>query len=83
MEISSLSKKQLVGQMLCFAFLGTSFDEQLRAFVSEMEVGGIIYFARNIQSPAQVANLNQKLQQKSPFLCLSVLIKKGNGAAFN
>ncbi|MGD9886603.1 MAG: beta-N-acetylhexosaminidase [Bacilli bacterium] len=65
MGISQLSNRQLVGQMLCFAFLGTDYDTQLKAFVEEMELGGVIYFARNIKNVNQVFHLNKRLQQTS------------------
>ncbi|MGD9605074.1 MAG: beta-N-acetylhexosaminidase [Bacilli bacterium] len=65
MDISQLSKKQLIGQMLCFAFLGTEYDDQLTTFIHEFELGGVIFFARNIKSIKQVATLNKRLQQES------------------
>ncbi|MDD3107023.1 MAG: beta-N-acetylhexosaminidase [Bacilli bacterium] len=65
MDISQLSKRQLIAQMLCFAFLGTDYDDQLETFVHDFELGGIIYFARNIKNPKQASMLNARLQKES------------------
>ena len=62
MKIDQLTLEQKVGQMLMFAFHGTEYNEQLETFIKEFNLGGVVLFARNIMSPLQVANLNQRIQ---------------------
>ncbi len=63
-------EKEKIGQMLCFAFRGDSYDDQIKELVEEIKVGGIIYFARNIKDNHQVKKLNQLIQEraKTPLL---------------
>lgn len=59
-----------VGQMMMFGFSGTSVPDYIRKFIQEYNLGGIIMFSRNIDSAAQIAELNstlQKLALDSPF----------------
>jgi beta-N-acetylhexosaminidase len=45
------------GQLLLAGFHGTSLPVELRALAREFDLGGVILFARNVESPAQVAEL--------------------------
>lgn len=65
MTISKMTLREKIGQMLCFAFHNTEYDEQIAAFIHEFQLGGVIYFARNILNIEQVASLNQKMQSES------------------
>ena len=51
--IEKLSIEEKIGQMLCFAFKGDAYDDQIRELVEEIKVGGVIYFARNIKNIPQ------------------------------
>ena len=46
-----------IGQLLIAGFDGTSLPVELRAIAREFSLGGIIFFARNVEGPAQVADI--------------------------
>jgi beta-N-acetylhexosaminidase len=60
--IRGMSLEQKVGQVMIIGFDGPFVDAGLRAMVEKFNVGGVILFARNVQSPSQVANLTRELQ---------------------
>lgn len=57
-----LSLREKIGQMLCFAFHGTTYNDQLATLIEQHHIGNIVHFARNITSTSQVAQLNQAIQ---------------------
>lgn len=63
MNINTLSIEEKIGQMLCFAFHGTSYNDQLKTLIENLKIGNIVHFARNIDSIKQVAKLNQEMQE--------------------
>ncbi len=54
--------KQKVGQLFIVGFDGYSVPSDFKDFVKEYHLGGTIYFKRNVQSPAQIAELSNELQ---------------------
>ena len=42
-------------------FPGTSLTVELRALAREFSLGGVIYFARNVEEPAQVAEVSREI----------------------
>ncbi|MDX9991604.1 MAG: beta-N-acetylhexosaminidase [Anaerolineales bacterium] len=60
--LSALTLEQKIGQVMIIGLDGTTVDPELRQMIAEYHVGGIILFARNVQSPAQVAQLTNQLQ---------------------
>jgi beta-N-acetylhexosaminidase len=58
----SLTLEQKIGQVMLIGFDGIAVDAELRRMISEYQVGGVILFARNVQSPQQVAALTNELQ---------------------
>ncbi len=57
-----MTLREKIGQLLLVGFHGTDVPEELRAFIAEGRIGGVILFARNVESPAQVARLTASLQ---------------------
>jgi beta-N-acetylhexosaminidase len=57
MRISSWSAQKLAGQRLMAGFEGQRLDSALKRLIAEAWVGGLILFTRNVQSPAQLAEL--------------------------
>jgi beta-N-acetylhexosaminidase len=77
-----LTLEQKVAQLMVIGFDGTAPDTGLREMLGKYQVGGVIYFARNIDSPAQVAGLSNELQaiaQKSGAPGLLVAIDQEGG----
>jgi beta-N-acetylhexosaminidase len=54
------------GQLLMVGLPGPAADAEAMRLVQDLQVGGVILFARNIQSPEQVWRLTQDLQQARP-----------------
>ena len=73
----SLTLEQKIGQVMVIGFDGITVDAELRRLISEYHIGGVILFARNVQSPQQVAALTKELQKTalengSPGLFIAV-----------
>ena len=70
-KLSDLTLEEKVGQMLMFAFHGTTFNDQLKTQLDKFHIGGVIHFARNIIDPIQVTQLNKYIIKNSkipPFI---------------
>ena len=48
-----------VGQLAIVGFSGHAVPADLKRVAAQFDLGGVIYFARNIAEPAQVAELSQ------------------------
>jgi len=59
---SELTLRQLVGQRVVVPFAGRTIPEALTARIRRGEAAGVIFFARNIGSRAQVRALARRLQ---------------------
>lgn len=59
----SLTLEQKIGQVMIIDFDSATVDAELRQMISEYHIGGVILFARNVQSPQQVAALTNELQK--------------------
>lgn len=81
-SIKSMTLEQKIGQVMIIGFDGTAVDAELRHMISEYHIGGVILFARNIQSPQQVATLTNELQKialESGSLGLFIAIDQEGG----
>ncbi|MBE3576374.1 MAG: beta-N-acetylhexosaminidase [Limnochordales bacterium] len=61
--IRTMSVEEKVGQLFMVGFPGKVMGYEARTLVEDYHVGGVILFARNVDSPAQVAYLTNQLQQ--------------------
>lgn len=52
-----LTLEQKIGQVLAIGFDGTTLHAELRELITQYHLGGLVFFARNVESPAQVARL--------------------------
>ena len=77
MNINDLTIEEKVGQMLCFAFHGTSYNHQLDTFINEFNLGSVVYFARNINKTNEVARLNKTIQERAKIPLLIGLDQEG------
>ena len=72
-DISKLTLKEKIGQMIGLAFSGTVYSEELKMQIEDIGAGLIIYFKDNCQNPKQIFELNKIINQKSkipPFISL-------------
>lgn len=58
-----MTLREKVGQMLLCGFHGTEATGDVESFLRKYPIGGVIYFARNVESPEQVERLSSGLQQ--------------------
>jgi beta-N-acetylhexosaminidase len=72
---ASQDLERLVSQLLIFGFNGTELSTRLKTTISALQPGGIILFARNIESPRQTHALlrsAQRLVADKMFLCVDM-----------
>jgi beta-N-acetylhexosaminidase len=67
----------LVGQLFIVGFDGFSVPGEFKKFIHDYNLGGVIYFKRNVQSPAQLAELTNEVQfqcrkKENPSLFVSI-----------
>ena len=67
------------GQLALVGFAGHSIPADLRALAREFDLGGIVIFARNVESPDQVAELAWEAQALAGELPLWVSVDQEGG----
>jgi beta-N-acetylhexosaminidase len=75
MARTSLDLRTLAGQLLTFGFDGTELTGTLRSALKTLKPGGIILFARNIESPQQTHALLKAAQKEAAlplFRCVDM-----------
>jgi beta-N-acetylhexosaminidase len=60
-----------VGQVAIAGFDGLSIPGDFKALAREFDLGGVILFARNVESPEQVAELSREARSLARELPLS------------
>ena len=63
--IADMTLKEKLGQLMMVGFDGQELTPELEEMINKYKVGGIIYFARNIESPEQVSRLSKEIQRVS------------------
>lgn len=67
------------GQLAFAGFAGHSIPADLRSLAKEFDLGGIILFARNVESPEQVAEIAREAQLMAEELPLWVSVDQEGG----
>jgi beta-N-acetylhexosaminidase len=62
-DISHMTLEQKAGQLVLCGFPGTEPSEGLLRLIREKQIGGVIYFARNIRDVRKTAELSSQLQE--------------------
>ncbi len=62
-----MTLKEKIGQLCMFSFDGAMPPASLRGFLQEWGLGGVILFASNLESPSQIIELTQALQESAPY----------------
>lgn len=62
-----MTLEEKIGQMLCFAFHGTTYNDQLKTLIEDYHIGNIIHFARNIEDLKQTYLLNKAMHDHSKY----------------
>lgn len=67
------------GQLALAGFAGHAIPAELRALAKEFDLGGVILFARNVESPEQVAEIAREAQLMAGELPLWVSVDQEGG----
>ena len=68
-----------LGQLVVVGFEGKTLPEEVRALAREFDLGGVILFKRNVESPEQVAGVAVEAQQLARELPLWVGVDQEGG----
>jgi beta-N-acetylhexosaminidase len=68
-----------IGQLLIGSLPGKTVTPEMRSLAREFSLGGIIFFARNIEAPEQVAELSHDVQGLATSLPLWVSVDQEGG----
>ena len=77
--MSSREIRRHAGQLAIAGFAGHSIPAELRALAREFDLAGIILFARNVESPEQVADIARDAQTLAGELPLWVSVDQEGG----
>ncbi|MCL4514828.1 MAG: beta-N-acetylhexosaminidase [Firmicutes bacterium] len=61
-QLARMTLEEKIGQMVMFGFPGAAPSPEIRDFIARNRIGGVILFARNCGTTAQLARLNGELQ---------------------
>ena len=68
-----------VGQLAIVGFDGHDLPADIRSLAREFDLGGVIFFARNVESPEQVAELSRQSQALASEIPLWVSVDQEGG----
>ncbi len=78
--------KQKIGQTTIIGISGKTLTDEEKSFIIENNIGGVILFARNIESPQQLLKLNMEIQslrhkmvEKAPLFIAIDMEEKSHG----
>ena len=77
--MSSKEFRRHAGQLAIAGFAGQFIPHDLKLLAREFDLGGVIFFARNIDSPDQVAELSREAQALARELPLWVSVDQEGG----
>ena len=60
--VEQMTLKEKIGQLMVVGFQSNEVDSHIQTMIQEYKVGGVILFDRNMETPEQVAALNNQLQ---------------------
>ncbi len=63
--IETMTIEEKVGQLMMVGFHGTEKSSEISDLIEKKNIGGVIYFDRNMSSPKQIAELSNSLQQST------------------
>jgi len=73
------SQRREIGQLLIGSLPGTTITAEMRSLAREFQLGGVTLFRRNIEAPAQVAELAHDLRELSVDLPLWLAVDQEGG----
>jgi beta-N-acetylhexosaminidase len=80
MSLSSIDQaRSVLGELFITGFSGLELTDETRQFISEKRIGGVILFAPNYESPAQMAELSNQIQECRKELPLWISVDQEGG----
>ena len=70
-----------VGQLAIIGFDGHAIPNEVRTLAREFDLGGVIFFARNVADPEQVADLSRESQELAGEIPLWVSVDQEGDAS--
>lgn len=64
-QLEIMSLKEKIGQLLIVGFEGQSMNEEIKSFIEDYKVGGVIFFNRNISDADQTLKLVNDIKEKN------------------
>ncbi|MFB6073702.1 MAG: beta-N-acetylhexosaminidase [Haloarculaceae archaeon] len=61
-DVAEMDLERKVGQLFVMGFDGHEPTDEIRDLITDRELGNVIYFSRNVDTPAQVAATTRELQ---------------------
>ena len=77
--MSARDFRKHAGQLAIAGFAGHSIPPDLKALAREFDLAGVIFFARNVDTPEQVAELSREAQELARELPLWVSVDQEGG----
>src|SRR3954452_16229860 len=77
--MSSKDVRRHIGQLAIAGFAGRSIPQDLRLLAREFDLGGVIFFGRNVEAPEQVAEMSRHAQELASELPLWVSVDQEGG----
>jgi len=74
-----MNLQEQIGQLFMLGFDGTSVSSEWAELQARYKPGGMIVFARNLDHPAQIVELTNDLQRRSPHSPLLIAIDQEGG----
>jgi beta-N-acetylhexosaminidase len=68
-----------IGQLAITGFAGQSIPQDLRLLAREFDLGGVVFFGRNVEAPEQVAEMSREAQELASELPLWVSVDQEGG----
>src|SRR3954468_3641015 len=79
LQMSLRELRRHVGQLAILGFAGLEVPPEVRAIAREFDLGGVVFFARNVEAPEQVADLSRQSQTLASELPLWVSVDQEGG----
>ncbi|WP_234978359.1 beta-N-acetylhexosaminidase [Bacillus tuaregi] len=61
--MENMSLREKIGQLMIVGFQSSQVDDHITEMITDYNVGGVIYYDRNMKTPRQVAELSNDLQE--------------------
>jgi len=74
-----MTLREQIGQLFMLGFMGTDVSPELAGFLKEYRPGGLILFARNLQTPEQIVALTNAAQAVAGPVPLLIAIDQEGG----